>query len=85
MFGFTTPQITYEISGIKSGGQPGENPPVFVGSIFYRKHRVVEDEHRGVFNKAEAEALIRIVEELSDKTRHPFMLDVAGFTPEAII
>ena len=85
MFRFTTPQITLEISGIKIGGEPGENPPVLVGSIFYHKHRVVEDEHRGAFNKAEAEALIRTVEELSDKTRLPFMLDVVGSTPEAII
>jgi tetrahydromethanopterin S-methyltransferase subunit H len=85
MFRFTPPQITYEISGIKIGGEPGENPPILVGSIFCRKHMVVEDEHMGVFNKAEAEALMRTVEELSDKTRHPFMLNVAWFTPEAII
>jgi tetrahydromethanopterin S-methyltransferase subunit H len=85
MFKFSTSQITYEFNGIKVGGQPGVNPPVLVGSIFYHKHKIVEDEHKGVFNKAEAEALIKNVEELSDKTRLPFMFDVVGSTPEAIV
>lgn len=85
MFRFTTPQITYEIGGVRVGGQPGENPPVLIGSIFYHGHKVVEDESKGVFNRVEAEGLIKTVEELSDKTKLPFMLDVVGSTPEAIV
>jgi len=85
MLKFTTPQITYEIGGVKIGGQPGENPPVLIGTIFYHKHKIVEDAFRGIFNKIEAETLIRTIEELSDKTKLPFMLDVVGSTPEAII
>ena len=85
MFRFTTPQITYEICGVKVGGQPGENPPVLVGTIFYHKHKIVEDTSKGIFNRVEAESLIKTVEELSDKTKLPFMLDVVGSTPESIV
>ncbi len=85
MLKYTTPQITYEISGVRVGGQPGENPPVLIGSIFYHKHKIVEDESKGIFNKTEAETLIKTVEELSDKTKLPFMLDVIGSTSEAIV
>ena len=85
MFRFSTQQITYEIGGVKIGGQPGENPPVLVGTIFYHKHKIVEDASKGIFNRVEAESLIKTVEELSDKTKLPFMLDVVGSTPESIV
>ncbi|MEM4848951.1 MAG: tetrahydromethanopterin S-methyltransferase subunit H [Ignisphaera sp.] len=85
MFRYSLEQKIFDIKGIKVGGQPGENPPVLIGSIFYHKHKIVEDEKKGVFRKDEAEKLIKNVEELSDKSKIPFMLDVVGSSPEAII
>lgn len=85
MFKYGLEQKTFEVKGVKVGGQPGENPPVLIGSIFYHRHKIVDDEKRGVFKKEEAERLIRNVEELSDKTKIPFMLDVVGSSPEAIV
>lgn len=85
MFRYSLEQKVFEIKGIRIGGQPGENPPTLIGSIFYHKHRVVEDEKKGIFKKEEAEKLIKNVEELYDKTKVPFMLDVVGGSPEAIV
>jgi tetrahydromethanopterin S-methyltransferase subunit H len=82
MFRFGREQIVFEISGVKIGGQPGENPTVMIGSIFYRGDKCVQDEKTGEFNRASAESLIMKLEEFSDKTGLPAMLDVVCSNPE---
>ncbi len=84
VFKFKTPQKTFEIGNVKIGGQPGENPPVLIGSIFHEKHGLVLDERKGQIDKQKSEELIKRQEELSEKTGIPCMLDVVGSTPEAI-
>ncbi|MEM1678498.1 MAG: tetrahydromethanopterin S-methyltransferase subunit H [Ignisphaera sp.] len=85
MFRFKSIQKVYEIGGVRIGGAPWENPPVLVGSIFYHRHKVVKDEKNGEFDKTAAEELIKTVEELSNKTRIPAMLDVVSSSPNAIV
>ncbi|MBC7114013.1 MAG: tetrahydromethanopterin S-methyltransferase subunit H [Archaeoglobi archaeon] len=77
-------QKVFEISGVKFGGSKGENPTVLIGSIFYGGHRIVEDEKKGIFDKERAEKLIAEMEELSDKTGNPGILDVVGMSGEAM-
>ncbi|HID90649.1 TPA: tetrahydromethanopterin S-methyltransferase subunit H, partial [Candidatus Bathyarchaeota archaeon] len=84
MFGFRTEQRTFDVGGVKVGGQPGELPTVLIGTIFYHGHRVVEDEKRGLFDRRRAEGLINRQDELSDRTGNPCMVDVVGETPEAL-
>lgn len=84
MLKFKTPQKVFEISGVKIGGQPGENPTVLIGSIFYHGHRIVLDEKTGEFNKEKAEKLIKLKEEFISKTGIPGMLDVIASTKEAM-
>jgi len=84
MLGYETQQKTFEIGKIKIGGQPGENPPVLIGSIFYHRHKIVEDEKTGKFHKEKAEELIKLQEEFSDKTGIPCMVDVVASTEEAV-
>ena len=84
MFGYKAQQKTFEIGKIKIGGQPGENPPVLIGSIFYHRHKVVEDEKTGKFHKEKAEELIKLQEEFSDKTGIPCMVDIVASTEEAV-
>jgi len=85
VFRFKSIQKVYEIGGVRIGGAPWENPPVLVGSIFYHRHKVVKDEKNGEFDKTAAEELIKTVEELSNKTRIPAMLDVVSSSPNAIV
>lgn len=80
---FKTEQKVFDVAGVKFGGQPGENPIVLVGSMFYTKHKIVEDEKKGVYNREEAERLLKEMEELSDKTGLPGLVDVVASTEEA--
>ncbi len=84
MWKFKAKQKIVEIGGIKLGGNPGENPTVLIGSIFYRGHRVVSDPDKGVFNEEEAGEELSKALEMSDLTGLPLMLDVVGTTPEAM-
>lgn len=84
MFKFERKQEVFDIGGVKIGGQPGELPTVLVGSIFYEGHKIVKDRSSGVFDRAEAERLINVQEEMSDKTGVPCMLDVVGENSKAL-
>ena len=80
MFTFSASQKVYEIGGVKVGGDVGENPTVMIGSMFYLGDKIVQDAENGVFDREKAEELVRRVEELSDKTGLPAMLDVVCST-----
>jgi tetrahydromethanopterin S-methyltransferase subunit H len=70
-------QKEFAIGKVMIGGMPGKNPTVLVGSIFYHKQRSLSfKEQTGEFKRNEAERLIKISEEFSDKTGLPCMLDV---------
>jgi tetrahydromethanopterin S-methyltransferase subunit H len=84
LFKFERKQEIFDIGGVKVGGQPGELPTVLVGSIFYEGHKIVKDRSSGVFDRAEAERLINVQEEMSDKTGVPCMLDVVGENSKAL-
>ena len=68
--------MTYDIGGIKVGGEVGENPTVMIGSIFYRGDKIISDEKAGVFDREKARELISKVEEMSERTGLSAMLDV---------
>jgi tetrahydromethanopterin S-methyltransferase subunit H len=81
---FQAEQQSFEIAGVRVGGQPGTRATALIGTIFYHGHKVVIDEDRGEFHRDAAEQLIRQVEGLVERTGNPAMLDVVGATPEAI-
>lgn len=81
---FKTTQTVAFINGVRVGGQPGENPTCIIPSIFYDSHKIVSDPVHGVFDKTQAETLLNMVEELSDKTGNPFFIDVMGVNVEAL-
>lgn len=85
MFNFSKEQQVIQIGKVKIGGQPGVNPPVLVGSIFYKSHKIVMDDRKGLFDKAQAEALINLQDEWAEKTGIPAILDVVGDHSEALI
>ncbi|MHC1625224.1 MAG: tetrahydromethanopterin S-methyltransferase subunit H, partial [Methermicoccaceae archaeon] len=55
MFKFDKTQSVFEFGKVKVGGQPGEYPTVCLGTMFYGRHKIVEDEDKGIFDKAAAE------------------------------
>lgn len=85
LFKFRKEQKVFEIGGVKVGGQPGELPTVLIGSIFHEGHKIVKDRSLGLFDEKEAEKLIKVQEEMSEKTGIPCMLDVVGENSKALI
>lgn len=81
---FEAEQKTFEIAGVRVGGQPGLLPTVLIGSIFYHGHNIFVDEDGDEFDHGEAEKRIRLQEEFVERTGNPAMLDVVGATPAAI-
>jgi len=83
MFKFKTEQKVYQVGRIQIGGQPGELPTVLIGSIFWLGQKMVKDANLGLFDAKAAENLINKMENLSDITGVPFVLDIVGTTAVA--
>ncbi len=83
MFEFTTSQHTYDIKGVKVGGQPGQYPTVMIGSIFYHGDKIVENEEEGIFDKKKADERLNKEAELSAKFGNPRIVDVVASFPSA--
>ncbi len=81
MFRFTRAQKVFDINGIKIGGQPGDNPPLLIASMFHNKDRILED-RKGRFDRQKAKELINKQEELSNSTGIPAMVAMVANTPE---
>jgi len=81
MFRFEREQKVFDFAGIPIGGQPGENPPLLIASMFHNKDRILED-RKGNFDRERATAMIRKQEELSEATGIPAMVAMVANTPE---
>lgn len=82
MFRLKTDQRIFDFADIKVGGQPGENPPLLIASMFHNKDRILEDRKAGKFDRKRAVELIRKQEELSRATGVPGMVAMVANTPE---
>ena len=58
MFIFKKEQKVFDFNGIKVGGQPGENPPLMISSMFHNKDQIVQD-RKGNFDRQRAKEIIR--------------------------
>ncbi len=84
MFQFSTPQQSFDIAGIKIGGQPGAAPTALIGSLFYLGHKLVSDARTGKFDRQAAKDLLEAQDKVSAKTGNPCLVDIVGNTPEAM-
>ncbi|HKN19011.1 MAG TPA: hypothetical protein VJW95_04375, partial [Dissulfurispiraceae bacterium] len=81
MFTFKTKQKVYDFAGIKVGGQPGENPPLMITSMFHNKDKIVQD-RKGNFDRQRAKEIIRKQEEMTDVTGIPSMVAMVANSPD---
>ena len=65
MFSFTKKQETYNISNIKIGGQPGQNPTVLIGGFFFKGEPDYQQANKNLKNMLQ----------LSQKTGNPSIPD----------
>ncbi len=61
---------------MRLGGKLGENPPLMIGSIFYRGDRRVKDHERGVFDVEAERKLIESDLRIAKELNFPYALDV---------
>jgi tetrahydromethanopterin S-methyltransferase subunit H len=83
MKSFKAEQQSFEIGGVRIGGQPGTTPTVMIGSMFYRGQKIVTDDTQGRFDKDKAKDLIENQLAISEKTGLPGMIDLVVSFPEA--
>jgi tetrahydromethanopterin S-methyltransferase subunit H len=81
MFRFNQEQKVFNLGGMKVGGQPGENLPLLIASMFHNKDRIVTD-RKGNFDRMKAAELIKKQEELSASTGLPSMVAMVANSAE---
>lgn len=84
MFVFKKEQIVNDFAGVQIGGQPGENPTVLIGGLFFKGQPIMEDTREGVFDKQMAKDWIDTAVALSETTGHPFIIQAFGRTGVAM-
>ncbi len=82
MFRFQKEQKVYSLHGIKIGGQPGENPPLMIASLFHNKDSVTKTDRKGNFDRERTKEMLRQMEQISGATGVPAMVAMVANTPE---
>ncbi len=84
MHRFQIPQTVFRVGDVEIGGQPGELPPVLIGSLFHQGHGIVTDRRSGSFDVRKARALLAKQDRMSNRTGIPCMVDLVAETKEAM-
>lgn len=85
MLRFDKEQTVINIGNCKMGGQPGENPIVMIGTVFYANHAALLDEKTGKIDKSLVEAEVNEFISLVEDMRMQAIIDIVGAYPEALI
>jgi tetrahydromethanopterin S-methyltransferase subunit H len=85
MLNFENEQKVFTVGDVKFGGQPGENPIVMIGTVFYTKHAALLDEKTGKFDKKILEQELSEFTEIIEETQLQGVIDVVGSYPDALI
>ena len=85
MLNFEKEQIVSKISNVSIGGQPGENPVVMIGTVFYTNHAALLDEKTGKIDKKLVEQELNEYSEIVEETGMQGIIDVVGGYPDALL
>lgn len=80
MFRYDREQKVCNIGGIKVGGQPGENAPLLISSMFQKGDTLIESRKEHKFNHTEAVERVREMQHLSQETGMPGMVAMVANT-----
>lgn len=75
-------QKVFNIGGIKVGGQPGENPPLLIWSMFQKGDILIESRKEHKFDRETARERIHEMECLFKETGVPGMVAMVANTPD---
>ena len=85
MLSFETEQKVAQIGKVEIGGQPGENPIVMIGTVFYAKHSALLNEKTGEIDKPVVEKELTEYTEIVEDTKMQGIIDVVGAYPDALL
>ncbi|MHA1490426.1 MAG: hypothetical protein ACTSRI_12325 [Promethearchaeota archaeon] len=85
MFNFEKEQKIVKIGNVKMGGQPGENPIVMIGTVFYKNHPALLDEKSGKFDKKIIEQELNDFTSIIEETGMQAIIDIVGAYSEPLI
>ena len=85
MLKFEKEQKVAQIGKVKIGGQPGENPIVMIGTVFYRGHAALLDEKTGKIDKTIVEQEINEFITITEEMGMQMIIDVVGAYSDALL
>jgi tetrahydromethanopterin S-methyltransferase subunit H len=85
MLTFDVDQKVVSVGKVKIGGQPGENPPIMVATVFYANHTALLDEKTGKIDEQLAEQELNEYSEIIRDTGMQGLIDVVGGYSEALV
>ncbi len=77
---FEVEQKVSKIGGRIVGGQPGNNPPLMIGNMFWPGDKIVESRKEGKWDREKGIQQIRRLEELEKTTGLPSLVDMVANT-----
>jgi len=80
MFRYDREQKVCTIGGIKVGGQPGQNAPLLISSMFQKGDALIESRKERKFNHTEAVERVHEMQHLSQETGMPGMVAMVANT-----
>ncbi len=81
-FRYEKEQKVCDIGGMKVGGQPGENPPLLIASLFQKGDKLVESRKQRKFDHQGAAERISEMERFSEETGIPGIVAMVANSPE---
>jgi tetrahydromethanopterin S-methyltransferase subunit H len=85
MLKFEKEQKVAEIGNVKIGGQPGINPVVMIGTVFYSAHKALIDEKTGEIDEEMVERELNEFVNIAEECGIQYIVDVVGSDPDALI
>jgi tetrahydromethanopterin S-methyltransferase subunit H len=85
MLNFETEQKISQIGNVRIGGQPGENPIVLIGTVFYAKHAALLNEKTGEVDRSLLEKELNEYTEIIEDTNMQGIIDVVGAYPDVLL
>ena len=82
MFKLSRPQRVCRIGQWNIGGQPGENPPLLISSMFHNGDKILESRKERKFNREKATEYVKRQEELSAQTGVPALVAMVATSLE---
>lgn len=82
MFTLQKEQKVCQIGPWKIGGQPGNNPPLLISSMFHKGDKLLESRKSGLFDRDKATRYIKRQEALSEQTGIPAITAMVANTAD---